>query len=46
MIFTPELFFQSLSLYLSAEEAWYALDSDMVLYGKFSSESKSLLAGG
>lgn len=46
VIFTPELFFQSLSLYFSAEEAWYALDSDMVLYGKFSSESKSLLAGG
>lgn len=46
VIFTPELYAQSLSTYFSAEEAWYALDGDMGLYGAFPSGTKSALAGG
>lgn len=45
VIFTPELVPQSLSSYFSAEEAWRALDSDMGLYCKFSSETKHSLTG-
>ena len=40
VIFTPELFAQSLSTYFSAEEAWYALDSDMSMYNAFPKETK------
>lgn len=46
VIFTPELFSQSLSTYFSAEEAWYALDSDMKIFNGFSAGTKSLLVGG
>lgn len=45
VIFTPELNAQSLSTYFSAEEAWYALDSDMAMFGSLSNQSKSSLAG-
>lgn len=45
VIFAPELVHQSLSGYFSAEEAWCALDSDMGLYFKFSSETKHSLIG-
>ena len=46
VIFTPELFAQSLSTYFSAEEAWYALDSDMSMYNAFPKETKGELAAG
>lgn len=46
VVFTPELYAQSLSTYFSAEETWYALDSDTGLYNRFSSQSKNALAGG
>ena len=45
VIFTPELYEQSLSTYFSAEELWYALDSDLSMYKHFSSQSKQALAG-
>ena len=46
VIFTPELYSQSLSTYFSAEEAWYALDSDPAIFNDFTSPLKSALAGG
>lgn len=46
VVFTPELYEQSLSTYFSAEEAWYALDSETGLYWKFSSETQNALLGG
>ena len=45
VIFTPELVPQLLSAYFSAEEAWRALDGDMRMYFKFSSETKRSLIG-
>ncbi|MCD8308530.1 MAG: leucine-rich repeat domain-containing protein [Clostridia bacterium] len=45
VIFTPEVSEQSLSTYFSASEAWYALDSDLSMYGEFSSDYKGNLAG-
>lgn len=45
VIFTPEPYKQSLSMYFSAEEAWYALDNDLSIYRHLSGESKKALAG-
>lgn len=45
VIFTPELYKQSLSMYFSAEEAWYALDSDFEMIRHLSDKSKNQLAG-
>ncbi len=46
VIFVPEIAEQPLSLYFSAEEAWYALDSGMEMFGDFSGEMRGALAGG
>lgn len=45
VVFTPELYKQSLSMYFSAEEAWYALDNDLSMFRHLSGESKNALAG-
>ncbi len=46
VIFTPELFAQSLSTYFSAEEAWYALDGDASMFGAFPKSTREKLAAG
>lgn len=46
VVLAPELLAQSLSLYFSAEHAWYALDGDMSMFSHFSSETKRSLVGG
>ncbi|MGN0813792.1 MAG: hypothetical protein ACI4MH_00995 [Candidatus Coproplasma sp.] len=46
VIFSPEIIEQSLSLYFSAEEAWYALDGDMSMFSAFDSQTRGQLAGG
>lgn len=45
VVFTPELNEQALSCYFSAQEAWYALDGDLSMYGCFSGEERSALVG-
>lgn len=46
VILSPELVPQSLSLYFSAEEAWYALDGNMKMFDRFPSDLKRSLVGG
>lgn len=46
VVFAPELDRQALSLYFSAEEAWYAIDGDLSMLGMFSGDDKSALVGG
>lgn len=45
VIFSPEIAAQPLSLYFSAEEAWYALDADLSMYYAFPDEVRGTLAG-
>lgn len=45
VIFTPEVNAQSLSLYFSAKEAWYAIDGDMAMFSAFAEEDKGKLIG-
>ena len=45
VVFAPELTYQTLSLYFSAKEAWYALDGYMGLIWKFKGEDLGKLAG-
>ena len=45
VVFMPELATQTLSLYFSAQEAWYALDGDMTLFWKFSGTEREKLVG-
>ena len=46
VIFVPEISNQLLSLYFSAEEAWYALDSDMDMFWEFGNDVRGTLVGG
>ena len=45
VIFTPELDAQSLSLYFSGKEAWYAIDGDAAMFSAFPTEEKGELVG-
>lgn len=44
VIFAPELNEQSLSTYFSAEQAWYAIDSDFSLFSLLDKQSKKELS--
>ena len=45
VVFAPELAEQTLSLYFSAEEAWYALDGGMEMLWDFDGDVQSTLVG-
>lgn len=45
VVFAPELATQTLSLYFSAQEAWYALEGDIGLFWKFTGTDLAKLAG-
>ena len=45
VVFAPELTAQTLSLYFSPREAWYALDVEMSLYRKFPWKDRKRLIG-
>lgn len=45
VIFVPELYEQLVSLYFSAEEAWYALDGGMEMFWDMSESDRGALAG-
>ena len=44
VVFAPELTAQTLSLYFSAQQAWYALDGDQGLFWKFHGEDREQLS--
>lgn len=46
VIFVPEISEQLLSLYFSAEEMWYALDSGMDMFMSFDNDVRGTLVGG